>query len=98
MSLSNASMEFLRPVAYAAAHRSGPEPGSCLAFGFFVEVVHRRIDNGDAGAFDEGVARARNSRRPCMVGFEPRRGGHREQRVDELTAQNDFLSFVIFRR
>jgi len=54
-----------------------------LSFRLFSEVSHRGIDNRDTCAFNDGVPGAQNPRRPCGVALEYRRGGKRDQRVDE---------------
>ena len=83
MSIINESIEVTRPAAYAWLHRSGPRRARASRSACFSEVVHRLVDNRDPCAFGDGVPGAEDPRRPRVVAFEYRRGGERNQRVDE---------------
>ena len=78
--------------------RRGPliraEACAHLSFRLFSEVVHRCVDNRRTCAFGDGVPSAQNPRRPCVVALEYRRGGERNQRVDERELVMEFPDAV----
>ena len=84
------SMSFINEsIEVAAPRRIGPGPPiraeACthLSFRLLSKVVHRFVDDRGAGAFGDGVPSAQDPRRPGVVALEHRRGGERDQRVDE---------------
>ena len=87
-------MDILRPAAYARAHRSGPRRARDLAFRLFSEVVHRFVDDVCTCAFGDRVPSAQNPRRPGVVALEYRRGGERDQRVDERELVMELREYV----
>jgi hypothetical protein len=54
-----------------------------LAFCRVLDVAHRRVDDVDAGARGDGVPRAENPRRPCILARQRRGGGQRHERIEE---------------